>query len=138
MLSTDGTRYACRAPCFTYTALLRDDGSVEHLNNQDTLHNGKKLESAAAVASRLLMIGDHPALWTHLQLVFDKFDAADHGMRLIDVLRSDRMSVRTLMATSSPKVACLAKLREEGQQTLGLEVWLSIISKYNSIFSARS
>ena len=34
MPSTDGTRYACRAPCFTYTALLRDDGSVEHLNNQ--------------------------------------------------------------------------------------------------------
>ena len=143
MNSEAGIRFGCLAPCFHLTC-MQVSGGYRHLHSQDPLHNAKKLQSPADVTSRNLYVGNELATWAMLDQVWRCHNPQDHGLRREDVTRSDRQSVRTVTVTTAKKAReCLRKMREEpkdGQSpkdTLGLEIWFQIISKYMLVFYSK-
>ena len=90
-----------------------------------------------------MQLGGDLCILEHIGLVYQKFTADDHGLKLEDVKRIDRQdwaSAQRLCATQT--MNCLKMLRESKdvhqERTLGTEMYLEMCASYIDIFCSLS
>ena len=71
-------------------------GLPVHLPAADMLHNAKKMIGPLDRAGRPLMLGESWIVMDDLAALLEKQPSSIHGLRLADVLRRDRMCLRTV------------------------------------------
>jgi hypothetical protein len=137
--STVGTHLDIGCEGWMFTASLDEKGNARGLHNQDYLHNGKILINPLLSAARRLQLGGDLCLHQHIELVFEKFQFEDHGLKLEDVHRKDRHNWAATQRLCQSKVrACLARMRSvdypRRERTIGPEYYLEICANYIDIF----
>ena len=72
-----------------FSASLDDNGDARGLHDQDYIHNRKKLINPLDSPVRVMQLGGDLCILEHIGLVYQKFTADDHGLKLEDVKRTD-------------------------------------------------
>jgi hypothetical protein len=129
MSNTSETRFGIAWRGFTLSGYLQH-GRVRGIHAQDVIHNAKKGVNPLDVNSRIIQLGEFPAIWEHIQLVFRRFDPDKHGLRASDEKRPDRQDFSAVQRVARNRCRrCLAALRP-GVKTEGTEAWLEMIYDY--------
>jgi hypothetical protein len=84
------SRYEVPWEGFILSASLVDISSVSGLQDQDFIHNGKKLINPLDSPVRVLQLGGIVCCLEHVGQMYNKFTFDEHGLWLEDVNRKDR------------------------------------------------
>lgn len=90
-----GPRQNLRWEGWLLTHSMTTVGGVCHahgLHDPDFIHNGKKLVNPLDSITRVMKLGAEVAAFSHINHVYELYDAKDHAMNHEDVLRSDRQN----------------------------------------------
>lgn len=127
---------------FDLKAQIDSHGNVNGLDDQDWIHNVKKLINPLDSSCRLLLLGDFVVRMEHIQKVLNTMPFDEHGLNLEDTYRKDRQNFKSAQTLCSRKVVnCLVKMRTEAsygppERTEGTELYLEIVGDYVDIFAS--
>jgi hypothetical protein len=126
---------------FNTTKNLMENGyQVHYLNDQDAIHNHKKLINPLDHATRSLMLGENLLIHiNHLEQVRKTFSLYEHGITKDDIMRQDRQNWKCAQKLSCKKILdCLKKLENMGHACVkGTRVYLYLVWNYAEIFFSK-
>lgn len=139
-------RYKIDCDNFTHGGRMKHiDGHtyVEHLADQDYIHNGKKLINHLNHAGRMLTIGDYMVHMNHIHILLSRFDATQHRLTMRDVLRDDRQNWESAQKLLFPHVRELLQKVESGESepqepVAGTIIFLEMCWKFVEMYYSRS